>query len=286
MAEAFVPGLTFADLARVTTATTGYGTITLGAAVLGFLTFSDAGITPGKIVPYAISDGSNSETGWGVVTNSAGTWTLTRNVMASTNGGSAINLSGSAQVMVAPTAFSVPQAPVLLNTVTLSGAGGAYLSDTTSIASYPFSSYTIRLLNIIPATNSVDILVQFYANGAWQTANYMTNGTTTGNAGTGVSTSFSAAAILLNYPARVATTGTWQGLNARMELYQPALGNAMLTGESAHYSAYDAGIIGTNFQGALVYNYPITGIRAFAAATNTTSSGYNITGTMKIYGNP
>jgi hypothetical protein len=86
------------DLARMTTPTTGYGSITLGAAVSGCLTFGAAGAQDQDVVSYAISDGSNSEVGWGVYTAS-GT-TLTRNVIKSTNGNAAINLSGTAQVFI------------------------------------------------------------------------------------------------------------------------------------------------------------------------------------------
>ncbi len=88
------------DLARMTTATTGTGTITLGSAVSGFLTFAAAGASDGEIVSYAMTDGPNSETGTGTYTAS-GT-TLSRTVVSSTNSDAAINLSGSAQVMITP----------------------------------------------------------------------------------------------------------------------------------------------------------------------------------------
>jgi len=90
------------NLARVTTATTGTGTLTLGAAVSGFLTFAQAGVSDGDTVSYAIKDGSNSEIGRGVYTAS-GT-TLTRSVLKSTNSNNAINLSGTAEVFITPSA--------------------------------------------------------------------------------------------------------------------------------------------------------------------------------------
>src|SRR3979409_2301963 len=86
------------NLARMTTATTGTGTITLGAAVSGFLSFAGAGVANGEVVAYGIKDGANSEVGTGTYTSS-GT-TLTRNVTTSTNGNSAISLSGAAEVFV------------------------------------------------------------------------------------------------------------------------------------------------------------------------------------------
>lgn len=86
------------NLARMTTATTGTGTITLGSAVSGFLTFALAGVSDGDLVSYGISDGTNSEVGSGIYTSS-GT-TLTRTVSKSTNSDTAINLSGTAQVYI------------------------------------------------------------------------------------------------------------------------------------------------------------------------------------------
>lgn len=86
------------NLARVSTATTGTGTITLGSAVSGFLTFANAGVSDGEIVSYGIKDGSNSEVGYGTYTAS-GT-TLTRTVRRSTNSNAAISLSGSAEVFI------------------------------------------------------------------------------------------------------------------------------------------------------------------------------------------
>jgi hypothetical protein len=84
--------------ARMTTATTGTGTITLGSAVSGFLTFAQAGVADGDTVSYSIKDGVQLEVGRGVYTSS-GT-TLTRSVLKSTNSNSAITLSGAAEVMI------------------------------------------------------------------------------------------------------------------------------------------------------------------------------------------
>jgi hypothetical protein len=86
------------NLARMTTATTGTGTITLGSAVSGYLSFAGAGVANGETVTYAIKDGASSEIGEGVYTAS-GT-TLTRTVIKSTNSDSAINLSGAAEVFI------------------------------------------------------------------------------------------------------------------------------------------------------------------------------------------
>ncbi len=90
------------NLARMTTATTGTGTITLGSAVAGFLSFVSAGIADGDVITYAIQDGSNSEIGRGTYTASGAT--LTRSVLKSTNSNALISLSGSAQVFITPAA--------------------------------------------------------------------------------------------------------------------------------------------------------------------------------------
>jgi hypothetical protein len=90
-----------ADLVQQFTATTGTGTVTLGAAVTGFRTVAGAGIADGVVVSYVIQDGTNRETGTGTV-GSSGT-TLTRTLLASSTG-SLLNLSGSAVVGIAPNA--------------------------------------------------------------------------------------------------------------------------------------------------------------------------------------
>lgn len=94
------------DLILMTTATTGTGTITLGTAVTGFKAFVSG--DDGKTFRYSIRDGAHSETGYGVYTHS-GT-TFTRNVIESTNSNSAISLSGSAEIAVAPIAADVTDA--------------------------------------------------------------------------------------------------------------------------------------------------------------------------------
>jgi hypothetical protein len=89
----------FFNRARMSTATTGTGTITLGVAVTGFLSFAGAGVADGDVVTYAIEDGSNSEAGRGTY-NASGT-TLSRDLIySSTSSGAAISLSGTAEVFI------------------------------------------------------------------------------------------------------------------------------------------------------------------------------------------
>jgi len=84
--------------AKMTTATTGAGTLTLGSASVGFQSFADAGVSDGDVVQYVIEEAANFEIGTGTYTAS-GT-TLTRTPSESSNSGSAITLAGNATVSV------------------------------------------------------------------------------------------------------------------------------------------------------------------------------------------
>ena len=89
--------VTLVNRAKMSTATTGTGTITLGSAVAGFQTFADAGVANAETVRYTIEDGTAFEIGTGTYTSS-GT-TLSRTLIESSTG-SLLNLSGSAIVYV------------------------------------------------------------------------------------------------------------------------------------------------------------------------------------------
>lgn len=95
--------------AKMSTATTGTGNITLGSAESGYQSFADAGVADGETVRYVIEDGTAWEIGTGTYTAS-GT-TLSRTVTESSNSDAAITLSGSAVVYVTATSADIESRP-------------------------------------------------------------------------------------------------------------------------------------------------------------------------------
>lgn len=109
---------------KVSTATTGTGTITLGSAVTGYQTFASAGVQNGDVVSYVIEDANgNVEFGTGTYTSSGTTLsrTVTQSCISGTWGTTAISLSGTAEVFISPLAADMPLIPDG-GSLTLSGA--------------------------------------------------------------------------------------------------------------------------------------------------------------------
>jgi len=146
--------------AKMSTSTTGTGTITLGSALSGYQTFAQAGITNGQTVRYAIEDGTNFEIGSGVFTSS-GT-TLTRNVTESSNSDNAINLSGSGEVFITASAADIfvnDGATSLTTTGVITGGTVEATSDTAAgdNAAMGFTSAEGLILTGQGSTNDVTI---------------------------------------------------------------------------------------------------------------------------------
>lgn len=94
--------------AAVTTATTGTGTVTLGAAIsAAFLTFAEAGVANGDVVTYLITEGTNFELGRGTYTSSGTTLsrtTVLNSKIGGTSGTTKMTLAGAAEVRIAAAA--------------------------------------------------------------------------------------------------------------------------------------------------------------------------------------
>jgi len=125
--------------AKMTTATTGTGNVTLGSAVDGYQTFAAAGVSDADVVRYVIEDGDAWEIGTGTY-SSTGT-TLSRSPAESSNGGSAISLTGEAQVYVVAAAGDILQPDNNLSDLTSTstarsnlGLGTAATQDSTDFA--------------------------------------------------------------------------------------------------------------------------------------------------------
>lgn len=148
--------------AKMATSTTGTGTITLGAAENGYQTFAAAGVADGEIVRYVIEDGTNWEIGSGTYTAS-GT-TLSRTVSESNNSDAAINLSGSAKVMVTAAAEDLASGPE----VTAVASGTLSTGDTVIVN----SDGTVSAVSAVNVSQSYGSVTEFDSGGVWLAATY------------------------------------------------------------------------------------------------------------------
>lgn len=128
-----------ADRVKETTVTTGTGTLTLAGAATGFRSFS-SGIGANNTTYYTIASSTSAEWEVGLGTVGAGGTTLARTtILASSNAGSAVNLSaGTKDVFVTyPAGKSVnldPTDVVVLTNDALTGIKTASFNSQTTIA--------------------------------------------------------------------------------------------------------------------------------------------------------
>lgn len=153
----------------MTTTTTGTGTITLGSALTGYLTFSEANAVDGTAYYYVIEDGDDFEAGVGTYTASGTTLsrdTVTVSKISGTAGTSKINLSGLAQVFCSPlSAFFAAQRIGTIEYV-IDGGGLAITTGVKGYLEVPFDCTIQQVTMLADQTGSivVDIWKDTYAN--------------------------------------------------------------------------------------------------------------------------
>ena len=128
----------FLDHVQVTTATTGTGPITTGAAIPGNADLS--GMAIGSVSTYGIIDGVAWETGLGTKT-AANVWTRTRVDATSAGTATPLSLSGNAVLSLTWTAAAAAAAIPTIKTDTLVASSGGSVSS--AAVGTPVAQYAI-----------------------------------------------------------------------------------------------------------------------------------------------
>lgn len=150
--------------AKMTTSTTGSGTVTLGSASNGFQSFADAGVSDGDVVQYVIEEGSNFEIGTGTYA-STGT-SLTRTPTESSNSDAAITLAGQATVSITAVADDLNRLQhngsdkVTVSSTGASVTGDLSVSGTADVATVDLGDFTLTQTgtNLLIAYQGANIL--------------------------------------------------------------------------------------------------------------------------------
>lgn len=175
--------MSFLNRVKQATATTGTGTITLGAALIRFHTMAQAGAVNGRSYRYLIEDGNAWEIGTGVYT-SAGP-TMTR-VLEESSTGSLLNLSGLAVLsQVAAAAdyaagvFESAGAKPVVADFTLDNAGTASMADGTGgiVLTMPSSTINIRFIRYgVAPSSSFKVILRSTALSPYRNGNIHNGG--------------------------------------------------------------------------------------------------------------
>lgn len=120
--------------------TPGTGSITLGSALTGFVSFATAGVANTDTLPYVIEDGAAWEIGVGTYSSTGPTLARTT-ITASSNSNSAISATANAIVMLSPLAADL-QSTDTLTSGTLPVARGGTGLTTLDAGRIPFGAGT------------------------------------------------------------------------------------------------------------------------------------------------
>ena len=270
--------VTLVNRAKVATATTGTGTITLGTAESGYQSFADAGVVNSDVVRYVIEDGTDWEIGTGTYTTS-GT-TLSRTVSESSNADAALNLSGSAVVYVSATAEDIPPALELYaenpSSPTAPSATG---TNAVAIGSESVSAGLRSTALAKSRANGTDSFAAAIGDNSTAYGAYGVSSVALG----GFARASNSTSIAIGYGSNASANGAFAiGQNAvATGVLSIALGWASSTNQMAASAlGYKAVAAGTN--ATALTNSRASGTDSFAAAIANNTSSYGATGDNSV----
>jgi hypothetical protein len=239
--------------AKMSTPTTGTGTLTLGSAITGYQTFAASGVANADVVRYTLEDGAAWEIGLGTYTASG---TLLSRTLEESSTGSLLNLSGNAEIFVTAAAADV-------TSDTANTASTLVARD----ASGNFSAGTVT------------------ADGLTVNADALIHGVTVGRGAGDVSTNTAVGASAL----AANTTGANNVANGYVALRQNTTGSSnVATGSLALYkNTTGSNNVATGYQ-ALYDNTTgdeNTAVGRAALANNTTANNNTATGHLSLFSN-
>jgi len=196
--------------------------------------------------------------------------TLINPVTSTLSGAAPASGGGTANFLRADATWTNPNQVVLLNTLT--AASSATLADTTSMTS-AYSSYEIILINVVPATATVQLMLQVHSGGTFPATAYICNSALF--SGSTVTSAIPTTFFPLSHTSIANTT--------------PGVSGKILVSGVNTSGLHVWNYAGTQFQtGPAVFPFISTGYWNSAAVIDgfqiLFSSGNITSGTVKIYG--